>query len=147
MSTSHFKMFGDESQPISTAALVRKNLGFADDDAIESLDEWRDHLDEAHARLSSLREKDEAPTAEEIQSACSPLHALIGKMNSVGTTSELPTEGQPPVRNENPGDEWGRFYDDQQRGRRGERRPGDLLARSDQTAVASEFVVSHFPRR
>jgi len=31
--------------------------------------------------------------------------------------------------------------------RAGERKPGDYLARSEQTSVASEFVVSHFPKR
>jgi len=147
---SHFKMFS-ESKPLSTAAMVRKNLGFADDDAIESLEGWRDHCDEAHARLSELRKRDQTPTAEEIQSACSPLHALIGKMSGMETANDLSPSVEPPVDNPRGRDSWGEFFDDQQRGDcRGERKPGDYLARSDQSSILPGHTgrqVSHVPKK
>jgi hypothetical protein len=95
----HFRMVR-QPEPDSVAAMIRKNLRMDDDDALDTMETWRDAADECHARLTELRGREDEPSPQELEAVCRPIHHFLASRQNGETTIVRPL--RPSTTTSNP---------------------------------------------
>ena len=138
---AHYREFPQHGL-LSTAAMIRRDLGLRPDDAVDddNMESPKKMLDEAHARLTALRDEvDESDsndlTAEAVEFAIEPLRQACAQLRARENESDQDADEDPDRRVEGG-----------ENGRRGDYLTDGEMHRRGSSADFRGCVASHFRR-